>query len=56
MTADVTDIDSLGGSQLTVETSLIFNNGSVIVVGDPVEKIREPGHGVAAWKHTSSVR
>ena len=56
MTADVTDIDSLGGSQLTVETSLVFNNGSMKVVGNTVEKIREPGHRVAAWKHTSSVR
>ena len=56
MVADVIDIDSLGGSQLTVETSLVLNNGSKIVVGEPVEKIREPGHGVAAWKHTSSVR
>ena len=41
---------------LTIQTSLVLNNGSIVIVGDPVDKIREPGHGVAAWRHSSSVR
>ena len=54
--ADGVSMSLVSGSMLTIQTSLVLNNGSIVIVGDPVDKIREPGHGVAAWRHSSSVR
>ena len=48
--------DMLGTAQLSVETSVVLTNGSVVTLGVDRDKIKEPGHGVAAWRHSSSLR
>ena len=54
--ADGTNTHLLGGAQLTIQTRLVLHNGTEMTGGDPVDLVREPGHGVAAWRHSSSVR
>ena len=54
--ADGANTQLLGAAQLTIETVLVLNNGSEIRSGVSDDLVREPGHGVAAWRHSSSVR
>ena len=53
--AELDSLDSLETALVTVETSLVLRNGSQVTVGS-VEKLKEPGLGVAAWRHSSSLR
>ena len=53
--AELDSLESLETALVRVETSLVLRNGSQVKVGG-VEKLKEPGLGVAAWRHSSSLR
>ena len=53
--AELQTIGRLETAGLAVESRLVLRNGSHLL-GSKVQTIREPGLGVAAWKHSASLR
>ena len=53
--AELARLERLETAVVTVETRLVLRNGSEVEVGGRVVRIREPGLGVAAWRHSSSL-
>ena len=53
--AELASLASLETAEVRVETRLVLRNGSEVEAGR-VEKLKEPGLGVAAWRHSSSLR
>ena len=54
--AELARLERLETAVVTVETRLVLRNGSEVEVGGRLVRIREPGLGVAAWRHSSSLR
>ena len=52
--AQLDSLDSLETALVMVETRLVLRNGSQVGLGRE-EKLKEPGLGVAAWRHSSSL-
>ena len=52
--AELDSLERLENALVTVETRLVLRNGTQVTAGK-VEKMKEPGLGVAAWRHSSSL-